>query len=632
MKKAWIMAMALFVAGGFVGAQTPEKEVYIGIISFDQQARDLTGGQPVLLNKAGLDRLLGIIKNNYQLATVPGTTLYYAVHQALTSLTTNESQFPNNLGTVSIVTFTDGLDNGSTSPQLKTLEGRSFGGTRPSEYPNFLKEQLASGFSGRKIRGLDITAFSVGVMGNDIDPANEDAFRESIKAVSSSGNDFKIGDFAELEAIFQQIADSLYTKTIDITFEAVTPTYASGTKVRMTFDVQRGNNASSSAESSRKYLEGEVAYNNGQYQLINVSYGGDINSMILRGGSVNGSLDGVVTYVFPSLLGYNPETDPKPRQWSMPEGSRVWQVNSEYDANDDPTTKEESHPAVIYLVLDCSTSLARDSVEQIRTAVERFLQIMYSGDTSQPVPVPRTTTASTPLAPAPEPTPAAAPAPRPAYKPSPVSENWFDKRFYLGARGGLSIGMYEPAGYMGEANVTFSGDTQFDFAVQASLQFSKFVGIQAEMIFTGDPITASMPDYYDSDYSYGYGEWKSTPDTTITSSSLMIPLLLKITVGFGDIFASQFFAGPYFSIPLGKLEQSESGYKNSFDFVPSPGIMFGSSFGMKLGPGLFFIDARFAIDIKTTVIESEYGSGSSEDLYSRSKFLFSVGYELGFGG
>jgi hypothetical protein len=614
MKKALVMAMALFVAVGFVGAQSPEKEVYVGIISFDQQSRDLTGGQPVLLNAAGLDRLLGIIKNNYQLATVPGTTLYYAVHQALTALSENEPQLPDNPGTVSIVTFTDGLDNGSTSPQLKTLEGRSFGGQRLSEYQTFLREELATA-SGRRIRGLGITAYSVGVMGTDIDPANEGAFLESIETVASSGNSSKIGDWAELEAKFQQIADSLYTKTVDIAFTVITPAYPPGTKVRMTFDVQRGNNTSAAASSSRKYLEGEVNYtNNGQYQLTNVTYGG-MDSAIWSGGSVNGSLDGVVTYVFPSLLGYNPETDPKPRQWSMSEGSRVWQVNSEYDANDDPTTKEESHPAVIYLVLDCSTSMARTNIEQIKTAVERFLRIMYTGDTSQPVPPPRTTTAA-------EPTPAPAPTPEPApvRRPTPAPENWFDKQFYLGARLGFSTGIYDPAGIMSEANATVTGESQFDFTLQASLQFNKSFGLQAEMIVTGDPMTVTMPTYYDPYYGESKGE-----NVTITSSSLMIPLLLKFTLGFGNIFAFQFFAGPYLSVPISQLEQSESGYSSDKrDFSPSPGIIIGSSFGVKLGPGLLFFDGRYAGDFSITVVDGD-------DIYFRRKFLFSLGYAFGFG-
>jgi hypothetical protein len=404
-------------AANLLTSTKPKGEVYVGIISFDQQSRDLTGGKPVLLDAAGLERLLGIVRNDYQLATASGTALYYAVHQALVTLTANESRLPDNLGTASIVTFTDGLDNASTSIALKTLEERSFGGQPLSAYQTFLDQQFGSDSrgNGRKIHGIDITAYSVGVMGNDIDLDNKGTFEKSIATLASMNkdpritkekNDNVINDMNDLRETFRNIAANLYTQTVDITFEVVTPTYPVGSKVRMTFDVAPGNNASAAAASSRKYLEGVVAVINGQYRLTNVSYSGGMSSMIPQGESVSGSLDGTVSYVFPSFLGYDPKTDPKPRQWNMGEGSQVWQVNSEYDANNDPVTKEESHPAVVYLVLDCSTSLSLTAVGQIRSAVEEFLGIMYTGDTgdtSQPVTAPRTTVAQG--------TPSASPAP-----------------------------------------------------------------------------------------------------------------------------------------------------------------------------------------------------------------------------
>jgi hypothetical protein len=104
----------------------------------------------------------------------------------------------------------------------------------------------------------------------------------------------------------------------------------------------------------------------------------------------------------------------------------------------------------------------------------------------------------------------------------------------------------------------------------------------------------------------------------------MIPLLLKFTLGFGSI-ASQFFVGPYLSAPIGQLEQNVSGYgSDKLDFSPSPGIMLGTSFGVKLGPGLLFFDGRYATDFVATTVDGN-------DAYNRSKFLFSLGYEFGLG-
>jgi hypothetical protein len=72
--------------------------------------------------------------------------------------------YPSNLDSVSVVTFTDGLDNNSTSPNLKALEGQSFAGLRLSEYQTYLQSEL----SRRNIREKPITAYSVGVQGKDV--------------------------------------------------------------------------------------------------------------------------------------------------------------------------------------------------------------------------------------------------------------------------------------------------------------------------------------------------------------------------------------------------------------------------------------------------------------------------------
>jgi hypothetical protein len=90
-------------------------KAYIGIISFGPNANDLTGGSPIYLNRGGYNRILSILDKDYKKTPQQGTSLYYAVHKALANLTANELKFPKDLVAVNLLTFTDGIDNNSTS-------------------------------------------------------------------------------------------------------------------------------------------------------------------------------------------------------------------------------------------------------------------------------------------------------------------------------------------------------------------------------------------------------------------------------------------------------------------------------------------------------------------------------------
>jgi hypothetical protein len=159
----------------------------------------------------------------------------------------------------------------------------------------------------------------------------------------------------------------------------ITPAFPVGTKVRITFDVALSNNAPSAAANSRNYFEGEVTYTNGQYRLVNIMYAGNIRSS--SGRQVLGTFNRTVEYVFEGFEGYNSNRgDLRPRQWSLAENTSVWQVNSEYDAGDKPKTITVKNPTVVYLILDCSTSLTGENVIEIRNSAKEFLNILYRDD------------------------------------------------------------------------------------------------------------------------------------------------------------------------------------------------------------------------------------------------------------
>ncbi|MDR2784932.1 MAG: hypothetical protein LBB83_03345 [Treponema sp.] len=378
-----IAGVAMLICAVSIQAQSAggneRGEVYVGIISFDQTVRDLTGGAPKFLDAAGYAELNSILDRAYNRATAAGTSMYYAVHQALANLSANASFFPDNLATVNIVTFTDGLDNNSTSPALTPLENQNFAGRRVSEYQSYLSSQIES----RRVRGKPVTAYSVGLRGNDVDVSNQGAFMESLRTVASAPKDRnaqEITNFANLREKFQEIADKLSESNEINTFELITPAFPAGAKVRMTFDIPMGNNSPSAAANSRNYFEGEVTYTGGQYRLINIRYAGNVKSS--SGQQVTGSFNQTVKYIFEGFEGYNSKRgDSRPRQWSQTENSTVWQVNSEYDTGDAPETIPIKNPTVVYLILDCSTSLGNPNIVEIRKAAKEFLDILYRGGT-----------------------------------------------------------------------------------------------------------------------------------------------------------------------------------------------------------------------------------------------------------
>jgi hypothetical protein len=155
----------------------------------------------------------------------------------------------------------------------------------------------------------------------------------------------------------------------------------SGTKVRMTFDVTSTNPAD--AASSVKYIEGTINRSGTTYTFNNITYTGGISSGVGTGpitGTINGS---EVKFVFNNITGYNPSTDSSlTKQWLMASGASAWQINSEYSSEGSSTSTVERRSAIIYLVLDCSTSMATNNITQIRNAANSFITSIYNRYTS----------------------------------------------------------------------------------------------------------------------------------------------------------------------------------------------------------------------------------------------------------
>ncbi|MDR1302986.1 MAG: hypothetical protein LBK43_11050 [Treponema sp.] len=393
MRTLWLLVVVLGVSGGILlncsntppvtSSKTspaekqwesrPEKAeggIYIGLLSFAADVQDLTDGALIYLDDEGRNQLLQAL-SKYNRASGAGTALYYAVHQALHNLSAHESSFPDKLSSINLLTFTDGLDNNSTSLALPVIEDQDFQGKSTESYASYIKEQLAD----RRIAGKRLTAFATGVQGSDVeDKAAFSATLQSLASTYGTGatNFYELSDFSELNQKFQDIANNLTIINRDLTFTIITPSYQPGTKIRMTFDVAE-HTLEAFAKSSR-YVEGEVSINGSSYELINIAYSDGVFSS--SEGPVQGTLKGTeVSYIFNDFVVSDAKWNLQ--QWILNPETTTWQRNSEYIMGDSLKIAVEKRSSVIYLVLDSSRSLVDDDVASIRNAVENFINLLY---------------------------------------------------------------------------------------------------------------------------------------------------------------------------------------------------------------------------------------------------------------
>jgi hypothetical protein len=358
------------------GGGNAQDGIYIGIIKFAGNAEAInlndyyyspgknpSGDSPILLDSSSLYQIRDRLNNDYQIASQAGTAIYYAVHKALANLKSSESKLPNNPDSVYLITFTDGLDNASAGQsRLSSIENKSFNAT--TDYVTYVKNEIAT----RKINGKGITAYSIGVKGNDVQ--DDAGFTTSLQNIASPGKSKELTNFDDVNSTFDEIAEGLIQGS---NFTLTTTLLDSGTKVRMTFDIDKYNPTSADAAASAKYIEGTVTATGNNYTFTNISYSEGISSDA-GAGPITGTISGTtVKFLFRNITGYNYSTDNnKTRQWLWNSNTSSWQINSEYS-----TGKADFGNTVIYLVLDCSTSMSWNNIYNIRENVNNFINKIY---------------------------------------------------------------------------------------------------------------------------------------------------------------------------------------------------------------------------------------------------------------
>ena len=217
-----------------ISAGSNETGIYLGIIGFN----DMLHPYPINhLNNESVKAYNSFIDG---LTMTDNTLLYYAVDNSISKL--QKATYPDNLYNVSVVTFTDGYDEGSTDEPGVSYISRG-------EYAAAIQNRMEN----ETVAGHKITAYSLGIESDETSTSSS-AFQTHLRNLATSeDNTFLVKNMNELNAKFMDIADSLSeTKYVQqFTFSMSSPD--PGTTIRFTFD-----NVSNPI-NSKLYIQGTFA-------------------------------------------------------------------------------------------------------------------------------------------------------------------------------------------------------------------------------------------------------------------------------------------------------------------------------------------------------------------------------------
>ncbi len=327
-----------------------ETGLYMGVLGFNETLIDK--GSMSLLTPDTKGEFVGFVDG---LSTNKATLLYYGVDKGLDKITS--TALPGNLTNVAVVTFTDGLDQGSLAMVDYKYATRD-------EYRDYLSSRIKS----TQVQGIPLSAYSIGLRGGDV--TDYAAFTNNLKSLASQ-DDFatEVSNMSDVNQRFQDIANQLIKVTQTQTLSIKLPKLDDGQVYRFTFD-----NVSNAA-NSKVYFEGTLNARNNT--LNNIKYVGlTCNS----GASLQGQADGLIKVVFEfeNIKAADGELLSSDYINEYYYTGGYWQVNSEFDKDEDLQVDVKRSSAAIMLVLDCSSSLQSngDKFTEMKKHVKSFIETL----------------------------------------------------------------------------------------------------------------------------------------------------------------------------------------------------------------------------------------------------------------
>jgi len=321
---------------------------YIGIVGFNSQLQTKDIG---ILSPSTASQYKSFVNN---LPKRDGTILYYAVDNALDML--EDAHIESPLKSVNVITFTDGLDQGSLMMTDKY--------SSTAAYLDALGERIAQ----TKDSELSPNFIALGLRGSDVSDMSQ--FRQNLQRLASSAdNVFEVSSISDLRAKFQDIANQIISVSTRQSMSVRVIGVETGTRMRFVFDGK-------TAANSELYIEG--TFDLQDRSLHDVTYHG---IKATSGKTLQGTQDGIfVTYTFTGMrleAGTSLIPTSSVKHYYMYPSSTSWQANSEFTPTGN-TQRNVSHSGtLIFLVLDCSSSLGSD-FSRMQQYANEFINLIAS--------------------------------------------------------------------------------------------------------------------------------------------------------------------------------------------------------------------------------------------------------------
>lgn len=332
-----------------------EDGMYMGLLSFNDWVNEL----PInLLDESTKNEYISFV-DNMKMKTA--TLLYYGVERALNSL--ESARYPLNLKNAILITFSDGLDQGSAAadPEYKQT---------PITYADHLHERILN----TKIGDCDLQAYIIGLKGQDV--TDDVLFEYNMEALSSSKeNIYLVNDIDELKESLIEIFEDLNKQISQRIITLTVPNLNHGYTYRFTLD------GSENREDSELWFEG--VYNIKTLSLEDVKYHGFTST---SGTTLQATESGVyLTFTLTDCRNSEDEllsvTASDIKQWFYTSFTGVWSPNSEKMTDDQVKVEDIKSSCVVMFALDASSSLG-DLFPQVKTTANYFINLLAGEDVS----------------------------------------------------------------------------------------------------------------------------------------------------------------------------------------------------------------------------------------------------------
>lgn len=340
------------------GYNTPIEDdngVFMGIISFNDKIDNL----PISVLSQHTEPTFINFVNNMEMANA--TLLYYAVDQAITSI--GSATYPDNLSNAVIITFTDGLDQGSLAMKPELLTSRN--------YAQHLSERIAS----TSVKGQKLQTYTIGLKSNDV--VDDELFMLNLESLSSAPeNAHSVTDIEGVQTELAKIYEDLYRQTSQRVVSIVVPMMSHGDRYRFTLD---GTTNPAKVNDSKVWIEG--VFNITDFSLNDVQYHGFTSA---SGEKITAERNGV--YLKLTFTDCRDEEEDILEvekndidQWTYIASSDIWQHNIENDKDGKIDIEDVRTSAAIMFVLDCSRSLG-DLFPTLQETACSFIDRLAGGD------------------------------------------------------------------------------------------------------------------------------------------------------------------------------------------------------------------------------------------------------------